>query len=406
MRFYFVILFISLGFISCSQEIKEKKTNHLEQFNALFLNQNFIGHKGSGDLPNFGYKDFISNSFQSINHAVKRTGGSEVDIQISADSTLWVYHDHEIKNCENELVNISLLSDKEIVEISDCNYKAQLINFNSLIDSLKPYSYTDKVLSLDLKVLQNNVAINQFKGAEKLAELIIEKSKVVEQLNGFKLVNEVPHGSYLALFEKKSKFKTYLLALDWDRIFKKEHNNYSADIKLFEDNSVEVDTSIHFQLWTVNTMEELRLAAKVKADYLQTDNIAMADFIHSLKKKTIIFDELVKRDEFGTTARREFVDIIHLSKDELNTDFVIELKLDSIPKFDEKLALVFSGKSEEDKGVYWKAIPLDKNKINYFKFVDSEKLDQLGCHKLKVYIWNPNKESFLLNGLKLLKWHY
>src|SRR5690554_4751356 len=110
---YFIV--IQLLLTACLNQ-KAKTNQHslgidLEKLSAVKI----IGHKGSGDGPTYGYKDFIGNSIQSVKNAFEQIDGSEIDIQISKDSTLWVFHDHHMQGCkDSNLYNIVTLTDSAI----------------------------------------------------------------------------------------------------------------------------------------------------------------------------------------------------------------------------------------------------------------------------------------------------
>src|SRR5690554_4907493 len=66
----------------------------------------FIGHKGSGNINEYGNLEFVENTWEAIANAMNSIDGSEIDIQISLDSTLWIFHSSTLQNCRGEEVNI------------------------------------------------------------------------------------------------------------------------------------------------------------------------------------------------------------------------------------------------------------------------------------------------------------
>lgn len=84
----FLILFSLLLFSSCR---KKQSFSHIE----------ILGHGGNGlEIVNGLYHD---NSFESIELALLTDGcdGVELDVRLSADGTLWLYHDNELENATN-----------------------------------------------------------------------------------------------------------------------------------------------------------------------------------------------------------------------------------------------------------------------------------------------------------------
>lgn len=111
MRHVFKIAFmlLLLLFNSCEKE---------EDFNVQNLNHNVImilGHGGMGDL----YK-YPNNSLEAI-HPVIGIGadGTEVDVQLSKDSVLVLYHDEDLERGSN---CAGYISDYTFSEISYCRY--------------------------------------------------------------------------------------------------------------------------------------------------------------------------------------------------------------------------------------------------------------------------------------------
>ncbi len=89
MRFRAIILFfITLIIAGCSKEKSSIQTK-------------IIGHAGSGMTQWSGL--FVDNSLEGIKYALSLDNcyGVEIDISISADSTLWLFHDSELSDRTN-----------------------------------------------------------------------------------------------------------------------------------------------------------------------------------------------------------------------------------------------------------------------------------------------------------------
>jgi glycerophosphoryl diester phosphodiesterase len=97
----------------------------------------FLGHKGSGTQGEFG-NSYPDNSISGILHAIEALDGAEFDLQLSVDSTLWLFHDHVMLNCSGDLVNIASISDSSIEANSVCNYASKIARFcNSGLSCIK-----------------------------------------------------------------------------------------------------------------------------------------------------------------------------------------------------------------------------------------------------------------------------
>ena len=96
----------------------------------------FIGHKGSGPIQKNQDDSWYENGRTSVVNALSKTDGTEIDIQMSEDSTLWLFHNHDIRTCKDTFINFYSLSDNEIDSINECNFNSQLLNlekFHGLI---------------------------------------------------------------------------------------------------------------------------------------------------------------------------------------------------------------------------------------------------------------------------------
>lgn len=110
-----------------------------------------IGHAGNG-LENM-VTFFHDNSFESVHLALNTEGcnGVEVDVRLSADGTLWLYHDSELENETNgvgcvencsdvylESLQYSTLKKEKLIRLSEVPF--HLLNGKSIYLDLRHYN--------------------------------------------------------------------------------------------------------------------------------------------------------------------------------------------------------------------------------------------------------------------------
>lgn len=139
MRFSY-LFFIVISLTACSKQ----KSYEVE----------IIGHAGSGlsNHQSFGH----NNSLKSIEIALFTEGcdGVEVDVQLSKDHTLWLFHDEKLEQNTNEN---GFVFEKTDVELSEIQYKNQGGKLIRLKDVPKDW-WKGKTIFLDIK--------NYFNGSE------------------------------------------------------------------------------------------------------------------------------------------------------------------------------------------------------------------------------------------------
>jgi len=125
---YIFLLIILLATSNCEKE---------EDFNVQNLNHNVImilGHGGMGDL----YK-YPNNSLEAILPVIGiGADGTEVDVQLSKDSVLMLYHDEELGSATN---CAGYISEYTFDEIRYCRY-------SNIIAEIPIYSVEEMFLSL------------------------------------------------------------------------------------------------------------------------------------------------------------------------------------------------------------------------------------------------------------------
>lgn len=142
---------------------------------ADFSSVEVYGHAGMGlTIENSLYHD---NSKEAVDLALGIEGcdGVEVDVQISSDGQLWLYHDDNLETSTNGTSCIPLNDSEELMNVHYTTFaKEKLVRLNDL----DPLILKNKTLFLDLRHL--NVCTGQF----------VSKNDVINALMTSDLVND------------------------------------------------------------------------------------------------------------------------------------------------------------------------------------------------------------------------
>ena len=358
----------------------------------------FLGHKGSGTKGEFGNR-FSDNSIEAILNALNQLDGTEFDLQMSADTTLWLFHDHEIINCQGEKVNFNTLSDSVIEMVSDCKYDGALAQLSQLVTEIKNKQFTDKTLSLDLKLLQNPVTLKKF-GGEKLTNYTIEiLNKSLLSLKEFSVLAEVPEQYQYELFNEKSAFETYLIQKNFDYLSNNTSAiNYSAPIHYLNSDSITKKLNKRkgkLQLWVVNSAEEFFNASLVEPNYIQSDNLPMLNFFRKLKAG---FAEELEKVISSILSNDEFITILDVEA-ENNPDKLYKFSVKNDVPDSLEVLLVISGKDKAGENTFWEKV--DYNKKKHYYFYDATLNQSRQTSKIKFYLWNSEGHQINIKDFKV-----
>lgn len=277
------ILFLAFGcllflFNSCRKIIPEVETDI-----------QFLGHKGGG---NNTYSElYIENTLPSIQYAMKFLDGVEVDLYMSKDGTIYMYHNQDISdyNCATTTKEeyIPLLTDNEIDAIKLCykDRKDRIYRLKELIDywNSTPSGF---YISLEIKYGYHPYfeeiggrSAYLLRMATSLASTIDKlnhKNKLFLEVESKALINE------LKLHETTKDIKCLLINSSpiLERIKSAKDNGYdgiSADYSEFGMNEQTVkkahDLGLYVMLWTPYYKSEIVETFNMKPDAIQTDNM-------------------------------------------------------------------------------------------------------------------------------------
>ena len=357
-----------------------------------------MGHKGSGTMNENGNLGLFDNSWSSIKNAIDYTDGSEVDIQMSKDSTLWLFHDHELVDCIDSLRNFFHRTDKQIRIASVCSYSNQLVKLRDFIDLAQEQNWKGKVLSLDLKALYNPETVAHFGGDEKLAEFVAKELTQLLKEVEMEVLLEVKNEQQVKIFREILPFKTFMVNYNPTQELSDKSAKESIPLSLPIYNlpkNFTVDSKNGLQLWTINDADDFFHALRYKPSHLQSDNVPMMRFF--------------KRVQQGEQLHLIASYPISIGDDGLVSDFypLVDEKLGKFPelfrfvfdktKFPKETILVVSVTNAEGENVYWKGTDLTKNATPYF-FIDHEFFKANRGETIQIHIWNKGMSPLKFKG--------
>lgn len=361
----------------------------------------FIGHKGSGPIDKNGNINLLENTWDAIANAMNNLDGSEIDIQMSADSTIWVFHDHEVLNCKDSLINFFLCSDIELKQISKCNYRNELIQLSSFLSKSKSQNWKNKILSLDLKVLYNPQVNQAFESQVELMTFLGNKLQILFKDSQFDVLFEVfkePEYAYFNhIFQGKVYRVDYSPSLPFIQKMNEGHIKLSLPIYELADSFVDQGINIE-NLWTINTANQFIKSLPYKPQLLESDNIPLMTFFKSIQNGNTL--KCKSSDEYPINLKNE--EFYTLDSVDLPTNQNILFHFETInDTFPEGVLFTFTAFSEDGETKDWNWIYLSEFSKGYY-FLNSEYLQYLGAEKVKISIWNRDKKD-LDYKLRLLK---
>lgn len=271
--FFFLLAAYILLFNGYKYGIVVKNDRNSENQEVVIL-----GHGGMGAF----YK-FPKNTLNSINQVLDlQVCGTEVDVQLTKDSVLILYHNEDL----NELTNYSgKVYEKNWEELKDCRYFSPFSS-NLKIISLEEVFQTPKDLnntyfSLDCrhaKTVENQQAYyNQF--ANALCQLTekyhLDENIIVEcQMNhlGFGLVLKRKQfkGTIFLTGNNSKSILNYAKQLNYNGIGLPFHKVSKRDIERAHEMELKV------MLWGASSEQDHLEALELEPDFIQSDNLLFA----------------------------------------------------------------------------------------------------------------------------------
>jgi len=249
----------------------------------------FLGHKGGG---NNAYNPYhIENSLPAVQDGLKTMNGVEVDIQMSLDGTIWIYHNADLGEtcCDTSYHrSLPLLKDSEIEKVLICSgtKQSRIYKLQELIDFWNNYP-NGFVISMHVKTDQGSSVFNnpiiggQAAYLSKMADNLLKVFTAVNYDN--QLHFEVFSGAFLnKIHTNIPKAKVILLKeVDFpSQIDAALSGGYDGVSCHFSDPTVTAaevkrarDKGLIVHTWTPDTVDELKKALALHPNFIQTDDI-------------------------------------------------------------------------------------------------------------------------------------
>ena len=239
-----------------------------------------LAHRGGG---NSSYQE---NTLEAASYGLSTLDGIEVDIQISKNRTIWMFHSAELPDCGGVSYNcFPETYNSQIIELDSCLGNTFVLSRLEEVFALMSSLYTDKFISLDVKAWAPCEVTSL--GITGIMNVIADEIVYLTDkynLNGHVMV-ESETTSFLSYLKRKSVgVETYLSTLgDFERGmqialkggFTGLSFKYKFDEEITEDHIYLIrKKGLKIQLWTVNEPDEIEEAIFINPDYIQTDNLA------------------------------------------------------------------------------------------------------------------------------------
>ncbi|RYM35920.1 hypothetical protein ERX46_02700 [Brumimicrobium glaciale] len=354
----------------------------------------FIGHKGSGTINENGNIELIENSWEAIANAINSIDGSEMDLQLSADSTLWIFHDDSLYNCNGSLINFSLFNDDELSKISECHYNSTLIKLSDFLRKAQQEEWKEKLICFDMKVFYNLETIHLFKDYTDFSIFVRDKLNrlIQESKIETKIIFEVFNTQQFKVFDSVFKGQTYLVDPFPTEESISANNNEQINLSLpihnlpknLNPNEVKIQ-----DLWTINSANEFFEALVLSPEIMQSDNIPMMQFFEAIQSGQKAL-RLSHKNESVKTNDKEFHSLLTLNLP-LEKDQLIEFKTLK-GDYQKEVLLVFKAVDENGNSVHWQGIDLSEKPNSYF-FINPEFLAFKNAKTVHINIWNKSRSK-------------
>lgn len=278
-KYLYFLLFILVLLNSCKKDVELPEPNSN-------LEVKYIGHRGSGN-DNFVGKDNNfprENTFASMLIGFQYLHGSETDIQMSMDGTLWLWHDSyfptpEYSFCIPTMHDADILAlqlpDKQVTKLDTVFYWMSKYALNKII-SLDIKGYFPIAPSLDL--------VQYFDRMSDSISAMVKRYHIQRQV-----LVETDYTIFLDFMKQKEPLvERYLLAYTdlktaINTCVERGYNGVSFayyDTSMTEQNMKYLRSKgLKIQVWTLNTLENIEQIKTLKPDIIQTDIIKEISYL-------------------------------------------------------------------------------------------------------------------------------
>lgn len=256
-----ISLFLVLGFVLRFFLGCQKK----EDFSAVQL----IGHAGMGlEMKNAPFHD---NSFEAIQFALEQEGsaGVEMDVQLSADGVLWLYHDANLSSETNQTGCIFQLTETTLSATKYAGLQQQKM---AKLDQILALNQS-KTLVLDLR--HSSACTNAFVPAKQFDSLLQKAYSLHPNLNILIVSNNWEWASKLEL----SKHHFYLELGNFDE-FSNVENQANIEGIVVRNSTISTEEVQKLQakgkkvlIFDIRSPKGIRNALRKKPNFLMSDDL-------------------------------------------------------------------------------------------------------------------------------------
>lgn len=238
----------------------------------------YLGHRGSGSDSWTGKDSTLpqENTYEAVVLGSELLDGAEIDIQMSADGTIWIWHDDKI-NPALPLNNLSLpcLHDSEIQTYLPAGKKISTLE--SVLSWLS--QHPKKVFSLDVKGYFTSCStLNLDSYFDRMTDSL--KSLLTQYNLTDRVLVETDYQNFLDFIKiKLPKVETYLLAYsDLNTAIHTVLNKGYKGVSIsFSDSSITAvnikrlkEEKLKIQLWSLYSETDINHILPFKPNYIQT----------------------------------------------------------------------------------------------------------------------------------------
>ena len=255
----------------------------------LNLDVLFFGHKGGGN--NSYNNNYIENTLPSVQDGLKSMNGVEVDVQMSLDGTLWMFHHADIGEMScltNYHHSLITLKDTEIEKIQLCSgtKQSRLYKLRELVDYWNSQNEGFPI-SMHIKLDQGLDTLNHpLVGGE-----LVYLSKLADKLAVLFPAIQMQDRIFVEVFDSAFRNKIHATIPRMKVCILKEvsfpdqvnsaiiggYDGVSSSFDSALISAAEVkrarDNGLVVQLWTPETKAEIIQAYLLKPTHIQTDNM-------------------------------------------------------------------------------------------------------------------------------------
>lgn len=268
------LVFLLLIINSCSKQ-KIGEINN--------LNDNKIGIIGHGGNGFQGYDNPLPhNSFGSISKAIDsyNADGAEIDVQLSADYELFLYHDNKLRSmteCEGCIYS------QNAATLKNCTYrnsKEKIVSLDSVLSYFNKRSVKPKIF-LDMRTASECNTTDQ---NEYIGILSSKISEIIRKYQGWDwIIVEAQDMSFLKMMKEKEPSAKLVLDftgnIEETISFADSYNLYGVVFSNKDASEANIrlahEKGLFVSLFEIQTRKENFEAINKSPDFIQTDNIPL-----------------------------------------------------------------------------------------------------------------------------------